>query len=144
MATTGIVEGLRRVKDQEEFGLLQRAIDVADEAMEAVSPTIQPGETEREVAWRMEKAMRELGADSVSFDTIVAAGPNGAMPHHRPSERPIAAGEPVVIDMGAKVGGYCSDITRTVCVGEQDETFRKIYDIVLGPSSPPSPRCGPG
>ena len=132
VATTGIVEGLRRVKDQEEFGLLQRAIDVADEAMEAVSPTIQPGETEREVAWRMEKAMRELGADSVSFDTIVAAGPNGAMPHHRPSERPIAAGEPVVIDMGAKVGGYCSDITRTVCVGEQDETFRKIYDIVLG------------
>ncbi len=132
VATTGIVEALRRVKDEEEFRLLQRAIDVADAAMEAVSPAIQPGETEREVAWRMEKAMRELGADSISFDTIVAAGPNGAMPHHRPSERPIAAGEPVVIDMGARVGGYCSDITRTVCIGEQDETFRKVYDIVLG------------
>ena len=132
MATTGIVEGLRTVKDQEELGLLQRAIDVADAAMEAVSPTIQPNETEREVAWRLEKAMRELGADSLSFDTIVAAGPSGAMPHHSPSDRAIAPGEPIVIDMGAKVGGYCSDITRTICIGPPDETFRKVYDIVLG------------
>ena len=131
-ATTGMVEALRTVKDQKELALLQRAIDVADATMEAVSPTIQPGETEREVAWRLEKTMRELGADSLSFDTIVAAGPNGAMPHHRPSDKAVAPGEPIVIDMGAKVGGYCSDITRTVCVGEPDETFRKIYDIVLG------------
>ena len=76
--------------------------------------------------------MRELGADSLSFDTIVAAGPNGAMPHHRPSDRAIKLGEPIVIDMGAKVDGYCSDITRTICLGDQDDTFRKIYDIVLG------------
>ena len=132
VATTGIVEALRTIKDREELALLQKAIDVADTAMESIAPTIQSGETEREVAWRMEKAMREVGADSLSFDTIVAAGPNGAMPHHRPSDRAIAPGEPIVIDMGAKVGGYCSDISRTVCVGEPDETFRKIYDIVLG------------
>ena len=132
METTGMVESLRTVKDRDELTLLQKAIDVADAAMQAVSPTIQPGETEQEVAWRLERTMRELGADSLSFDTIVAAGPNGAMPHHRPSDRAIAPGEPIVIDMGAKVGGYCSDITRTVCVGEPDETFRKIYDIVLG------------
>ena len=132
MATTGIVEGLRTVKDEEELGLLQRAIDVADAAIESVSATIQPNETEREVAWRLEKAMRELGADSPSFDTIVAAGPNGAMPHHRPSDRAIVPGEPIVIDMGAKVGGYCSDITRTFCIGPPDETFCKVYDIVLG------------
>ena len=132
VATTGIVESLRTIKDQEELSLVQKAIDVADSAMEAVAPTVQAGETERELAWRLEKAMRELGADSLSFDTIVAAGPNGAMPHHRPSDRPIAPGEPVVIDMGAKVEGYCSDITRTICVGEPDETFRKVYDIVLG------------
>ena len=132
MATTGITEGLRTVKDPEELALIQRAIDVADQAMDAITPTIQPGETEQEVAWRLEKAMRELGADSLSFDTIVAAGPNGAMPHHRPTNRPINLGEPVVIDMGAKVDGYCSDITRTICLGEQDETFRRIYDIVLG------------
>ena len=132
LATTGLVEALRTLKDQEELALLQKAIDVADAAMAAVSPTIQPGETERQVAWRLEKAMRELGADSLSFDTIVAAGPNGAMPHHRPSDKAIGPAEPIVIDMGAKVGGYCSDITRTVCLGEPDETFRKIYDIVLG------------
>ena len=132
VAAAGIIEGLRSVKDQEELALLQKAIDVADGAMESVSTTIQPGETEREVAWRMEKAMRELGADSLSFETIVAAGPNGAMPHHRPTDRAIASGEPIVIDMGAKVSGYCSDISRTVCVGEPDETFRRVYDTVLG------------
>lgn len=132
VGTTGVVESLRTVKDAEELALLQKAIDVADAAMEAVSPIIQPGETEREVAWRLEKAMRELGANSLSFDTIVAAGPNGAMPHHRPTDRTVVAGEPIVIDMGAKVGGYCSDITRTVCLGEPDDTFRRIYDIVLG------------
>ena len=132
MATSGIVEGLRTIKDQDELTLLQKAIDTADAAMEAVAPTIQPGETEREVAWRLEKTMRELGADSLSFDTIVAAGPNGAMPHHMPSDKVIQPGEPIVIDMGAKVGGYCSDLSRTVCAGEPDDTFRRIYDIVLG------------
>ena len=132
VATSGIVEGLRTLKDKDELDLLQKAIDVADETIEEVSPTLRAGETEREVAWRLEKRMRELGADSLSFDTIVAAGPNGAMPHHRPSDKPLEPGEPVVIDMGAKVGGYCSDITRTVCVGEPDETFRKVYDTVLG------------
>ena len=132
VATTGTVEALRTVKDDQEVDFLKKAIEVADSAMEAVAPTIEPGETELQVAWRLEKAMRELGADSLSFDTIVAAGPNGAMPHHRPTERPIATGEPVVIDMGAMVGGYCSDITRTVCVGEPDDKFRKVYDIVLG------------
>jgi Xaa-Pro aminopeptidase len=80
----------------------------------------------------METAMRESGAESTSFNTIVASGPNGAMPHHRPTERSIRQSEPIVIDMGARVGGYCSDITRTVVVGEPDETFNKIYDIVLG------------
>ena len=132
VATSGLVEALRTVKDPQELALLQKAIQVSDRAMAAVTPTIQAGETEREVAWRLEKAMREMGAEAVSFETIVAAGPNGAMPHHRPSDRPIGQGEPVVIDMGARVAGYCSDITRTVCVGETDETFRKIYDLVLG------------
>ena len=131
VATADIIESLRTVKDQDELTLLQNAIDVADKAMEAVGPTIEPGETERGVAWRLEKAMREIGADGLSFDTIVAAGPNGAMPHHKPTNRPIEPGEPVVIDMGASVGGYCSDISRTVCAGEPDETFRKVYDTVL-------------
>ena len=132
VATAGITEEQRAIKDGNELTSLQKAIDASDRAMEAMCPQIKEGMTEREVAWRMEMAMRDFGADSISFDTIVAAGPNGAMAHHRPSDRPIGRGEPIVIDMGAKVSGYCSDITRTVVVGEPDETFRKIYDIVLG------------
>ena len=132
VATSGITEELRILKDKEELSLLQQAIDASDSAMEAVCPTIEAGMTEKEVAWRMEVAMREFGADNISFDTIVAAGPNGAMAHHRPSDKVIQAGEPIVIDMGAQVGGYCSDITRTVVVGEPDEMFHKIYGIVLG------------
>ena len=132
IATAEIPEEGRVLKDQRELALLQRAIDASDAAMEAVCPTITAGMTEREVAWRMEMAMRDFGADGISFDTIVASGPNGAMAHHRPSDRVILEGEPIVIDMGAIVEGYCSDITRTVVVGEPDETFNKIYDIVLG------------
>ena len=126
-----LTDSQRSVKDSEELVLLQRAIDASDIAMEKVCPTISEGMTEREVAWRMEMAMRDAGADSISFDTIVAAGPNGAMAHHMPTDKIIQRGEPIVIDMGAKVGGYCSDITRTVVVGEPDEMFHKIYGIVL-------------
>ena len=132
IATAEMPEEGRVFKDQRELALLQRAIDASDAAMEAVCPNITVGMTEREVAWRMEMAMRDFGADGISFDTIVASGPNGAMAHHRPSDRAIQEGEPIVIDMGAIVEGYCSDITRTVVVGEPDETFNKIYDIVLG------------
>ena len=132
IAASGMAESQRTIKDSDELAMLQKAIDASDAAMEKVCPEIREGMTEREVAWRMEVAMRDFGADSLSFDTIVAAGPNGAMAHHQPSDRPIGRGEPIVIDMGAMVGGYCSDITRTVLVGEPDDTFRKIYDIVLG------------
>ena len=130
MATSGIVEGLRAAKDTEEMHLLQRAIDIADAAFEAVFPTIKPGQTERQVAWELEKAMREGGAESASFDIIVAAGPNAALPHHRPTERPLQESEPVVIDMGARYGGYCSDLSRTIILGRADETFRRVYDTV--------------
>ncbi|PKB78818.1 MAG: hypothetical protein BZY88_16490 [SAR202 cluster bacterium Io17-Chloro-G9] len=132
IAASGLAEEQRITKDKVELASLQKAIDASDQAMEAVCPTIKEGMTEREVAWRMEMAMREFGADGLSFDTIVAAGPNGAMAHHMPSDKVIAKGEPIVIDMGARVDGYCSDITRTVVVGESDDTFRNVYDIVLG------------
>ena len=132
VAASGLAEEQRITKDKRELASLQKAIDASDQAMEAVCPTILEGMTEREVAWRMEMAMREFGADGLSFDTIVAAGPNGAMAHHMPSDKAISRGEPIVIDMGARVDGYCSDITRTVVLGEPDDTFRKIYDIVLG------------
>ena len=126
-----LTDDQRSFKDSGELELLQKAIDASDRAMEAVCPAIAEGMTEREVAWRMEMAMRDAGSDGISFDTIVAAGPNGAMAHHMPTDKVIRRGEPIVIDMGAKVGGYCSDITRTVVVGEPDEMFHKIYNIVL-------------
>ena len=128
----GLAENQRIIKDQEELSMLQLAINAADQAMDQVCPAITPGMTEREVAWKMESAMRDAGADTISFDSIVAAGPNGAMAHHQPTDYVIKPGEPIVIDMGAKVGGYCSDLSRSIVVGEPDETFKKIYDIVLG------------
>ena len=128
----GLAENQRIIKDQEELSMLQLAIDAADRAMDQVCPTIIPGMTEREVAWKMEMAMRDFGADAISFDTIVAAGPNGAMAHHQPTDYVIKQSDPIVIDMGAKVGGYCSDLSRSIAVGEPDETFKKIYDTVLG------------
>ena len=128
----GLAENQRIIKDEEELALLQLAINAADMAMDQVCPAITPGMTEREVAWKMESAMRDSGADTISFDTIVAAGPNGAMAHHQPTDYGIKQGDPIVIDMGARVGGYCSDLSRSVAVGEPDETFKKIYDIVLG------------
>ena len=131
-ATADIVDELRAFKDAEEMRLLQRAIDISDGAMNAVAPTIRPGQTEGEVAWRLEVAMRDMGAEGPSFDTIVAAGPNGALPHHRAGDTVIQEGEPIVIDMGAKYQGYCSDLTRTILIGTPDETFRRVYDTVLG------------
>ena len=128
----GLVESQRIIKDNEELAMLQLAIDSADKAMDLVCPNITPGMTEREIAWKMEQAMRDAGADAISFDTIVAAGPNGAMAHHQPTDYIIKQGDPIVIDMGAKVGGYCSDLSRSIAVGEADETFKQIYDIVLG------------
>ena len=129
--TSGIVEKLRVFKDADELALLTEAIRIADEAIDEVAPRIEPGITEEAVAWELEKAMRERGAEMISFDTIVGAGANGALPHHRADETVIRQNDAIVIDMGAKYQGYCSDLTRTIFVGEPDDKFRKIYDIVL-------------
>jgi Xaa-Pro aminopeptidase len=130
--TEGLVARLRIVKDPDELALMQRAANIADLGMEAAASAIAEGQTERVVAWAIEKAMREAGAEGVSFDVIVAAGANGAMPHHSPSDHAIQSGEPIVIDIGARYRGYCSDLTRTLFVGQPDDLFRKVYDIVLG------------
>ena len=129
--TSDIVDCLRSKKYPEELEMLQRAVDIADQALDEVGPTIEPGVTEESVAWRLEKAMRERGAESVSFDTIVGAGPNGALPHHRADDTVIREGQAVVIDMGCVYQGYCSDLTRTLIVGAPDDKFRRVYDKVL-------------
>ena len=131
VATSDIVEELRMVKDEEEMAALRRAIALGDTAYAHITESMQPGMTERQVAWELESFMRTHGAEKVAFDIIVAAGPNGAMPHARTSDRPIQPGEPVVMDLGAVVNGYCSDLTRTVSLGEADGRYRKVYEIVL-------------
>ena len=124
------INNIRAIKSPEEIAVIERAIDITDQAFERVSETIKEGDTERAVAFRLDMAMRELGATGNSFPTIVASGPNAALPHHEPSDRVIQAGEPIVIDMGAMVDGYCADLTRTVWVGEPNETLRAIYPVV--------------
>ncbi|MFA7218332.1 MAG: M24 family metallopeptidase, partial [Dehalococcoidales bacterium] len=84
-----------------------------------------------DVAWELEKSLREAGSQSIPFEIIVGSGPNAALPHAQPSVRMIQEGEPIVIDFGAKIEGYCSDITRTLCIGKPDATFNNIYRIVL-------------
>lgn len=126
-----LVSQLRARKDPEEVAALQRAVNLGDEAFSAVASRIEPGWTEKRVAWEIEKYAREHGAEGMSFPTIVAAGPWGAMPHAQPRDHPIQEGEPIVIDMGVVVDGYCSDLTRTIVLGKPDPQFHKIYDIVL-------------
>jgi Xaa-Pro aminopeptidase len=131
VAIEGLVEGIRGAKDESELALIKRAVAITDEAFHHLLKTLRLGMTEKQVAWEAERCMRELGAEKLAFDIIVASGPNGAMPHAVPSERAIRQGEPIVIDMGARVDGYHSDLSRTVCLGRADERFLRIYDIVL-------------
>lgn len=130
--TSHLVDMLRVVKYQDELKLLKQAIEITDQAFEEVSFQIKPGIRESEIAWSLEKAMRERGAEALAFDIIVGAGSNAALPHHRADDTVISNGQSVVIDMGAQFEGYCADLTRTVFVGQPDEKLRHIYDIVLG------------
>jgi Xaa-Pro aminopeptidase len=92
---------------------------------------IRPGITEKEIAWEIEKNLRQKGSEGIPFEIIVASGPNSALPHARPTEKTIRSGEPVLIDMGARISGYCSDLSRTLFIGKADKTFHEIYTIVL-------------
>ena len=130
--TKSLVESLRAVKDEAELGYLAEAAALADAALEDVLPKISPGISEKELAWRLESFVRENGSEPLPFDVIVASGPNSALPHAKPTNRAIQGSEPVVIDIGARVRGYCGDISRTICLGNEDSTFARIYDIVLG------------
>lgn len=135
--TGGMADRLRAVKDAQEIDILARAIAIADGAVESVGDALRPGMTERQVAWDIERAMRERGADGLSFPTIVASGPNGAKAHHSPTDRELRRGEGVYIDTGALCDGYCSDITRAFFLGEpspgsgEAPSWREIYDTTL-------------
>lgn len=128
--TTGLVAGLRLHKDDGEIDRIAAACAIADAALAEVRPLLAEGPTEVEFGLALDTAMRRLGADDVSFETIVASGPNGALPHHRPAHRTIIEGDLVVIDFGAVVDGYCSDMTRTLVVGEPTTDQRRQWDVV--------------
>ncbi len=132
VSTTHFVEDLRMSKDEGEVEAIRRAVALADEALGHIYEWLQPGMTEREVAWELERFMRTRGATAVSFELIVSSGPNGALPHLHPTGRVIQAGEPVVMDLGCVVDGYCSDVTRTVCLGEpKDSRYMELWNLVL-------------
>jgi Xaa-Pro aminopeptidase len=129
--TEALIEGLRRVKDAGEVARIRAACSIGDAAFANVAGRLRDRPTELEFALELEFEMRRLGASAMSFEPIVAAGPNGAKPHARPSARRIEPGELLVLDFGCVVDGYCSDMTRTVSVGDPGPQARQMYDVVL-------------
>lgn len=126
-----LMDDLRASKDEGELEAMKKAQKITDDAFRAVLNFIRPGMTEREVAARLVYEMLRMGAEKVSFDPIVAAGPNGSKPHAVPGGRVIEQGMFVTMDFGCKVDGYCSDMTRTVAVGQPDEEMERVYETVL-------------
>lgn len=124
------VEKLRAQKTADEIDKIRLAVNLNEEVFVEIYSGLKPGQTERDVALKIETAMRMKGADGPSFDTIVAAGPNGARPHAIPTNRPLREGEPIIIDMGVRLNGYCSDMTRTVVCGNPDEKTLKLLRLV--------------
>jgi Xaa-Pro aminopeptidase len=131
VATSGLVEKLRIVKDEGEVARIERACEIADVALAQVKELLVSGCSEADFAAELEHEMRRRGAAGPSFETIVASGPNSALPHARPTQRQIGRGELVVVDFGALVDGYHSDMTRTLCVGEPPEDLAAIVEAVL-------------
>ncbi|MBU2510455.1 Xaa-Pro peptidase family protein [bacterium] len=128
--TNGIVESLRYIKTNKEIDYIQTAASIADKAFDQILDTLKPGMTELEAAWKLETFMREFGADSSAFQTILISGQKTSLPHGIPSRKKIEKGDLVTIDFGALVEGYRSDMTRTIVVGKPDEKQKKIYAII--------------
>jgi len=124
-----LTDALRMCKDEHEIGLMHEAGKIADRVMAAVQNRISPGISEKELALFIETEYK-MTADGISFNPIVASGPNAALPHHSPGERTLQKGDYIVVDCGAQYKGYCSDITRTFCLGSATEEMKKIYRTV--------------
>ena len=127
----GAPEKVRRIKDEGELKLIEEACDISCRALDVVLSKIQPGMTEKQVQLLLDYTMLELGGDGLAFNTIVASGVNGSLPHAIPSDKKLEKGEMITMDFGAKKGGYCADMTRTVALGQPSAEMKKIYDTVL-------------
>ena len=139
-----LVETLRVTKDAGEIARIERAAAIADRAFAHVRPMLLDGVTEIEFGFELDLAMRRMGASERSFETIVASGPNSALPHARPSERRVAIGDLVVVDFGAMIDGYRSDMTRTVMVGEPSAIQQRMLDLVTEAQQAGADAVGPG
>jgi Xaa-Pro aminopeptidase len=144
VATSGVVEGLRIVKDPREIEITRRAVRVAERAFESLLPMLSPEWTERQVAHELEAKMRFLGAEGCSFAPIVAFGPAGALPHYSPGDRLLGDASTILIDWGAKLGGYASDLTRTLHRETASAEFRRCYEAVLEAQLAAIEAIGPG
>ena len=139
------IEPLRRCKSEEEIEAIRAAAAITDSAMEQLPHLVKPGISEREFAWQLERFMRDQGASGMAFTPIVAFGANSARPHHAPGDRELRTGDIILVDMGARRGGYNSDLTRTYFFGEApDELFRSIFDIVLAAQTEALANIKPG
>ena len=125
------VQKLREIKTQTEVLVIRKACDITSEAFDAILPKIREGMTEKELQIELDFTMLRLGADEMAFDTIIASGENGSLCHAIPGSRKLKNGDMITMDFGAKVGGYCSDMTRTVALGQPSEEMRKVYETVL-------------
>ena len=122
---------LREVKTPAEIVAIRKACDITSEAFNAILPKIEPGMTEKELQIELDFTMLRLGADEFAFDTIIASGENGSLCHAIPGGRTLKMGDMITMDFGAKVGGYCSDMTRTVALGQPSDEMRRVYETVL-------------
>jgi Xaa-Pro aminopeptidase len=126
----GLVEDMREIKDNLEIKALEASADAMSEILDTVIRGLKPGLTEREVAWQIETLAREAGAESLSFPSIVASGPNSALPHAVPTDRALQTKEPIILDVGVRLDTYRSDMTRTVFIGEPEPDLKNIYMTV--------------
>ena len=130
--TEGIIEKQRRIKDEEEIKNIEKACEITDKCFEFLKNYIKVGMTEREIAYKIQDFFIKNGAEGVSFEPIVATGTNSSMPHSVVTDKKIEKGDIILIDLGCKYNGYCSDMTRTIFMGEMDDTIKSAYDLVLG------------
>jgi Xaa-Pro aminopeptidase len=127
---SNVAEEMREIKEPEELELLSKSAQLMGDVLNQVISELQPGHIEKDVAWRIETLIREGGADEAAFPPIVASGPNSALPHAVPTYRILRENEPIIFDVGARLEGYCSDMTRTIFLGDPSDIFKEIYTTV--------------
>lgn len=125
-----VLADLRMRKDGRELDMMRSAVAVTEQALQATINQVEVGTTEREVASKLRMELLQAGGDAMAFSPIVVAGPNAALPHATPSDRPIQAGETIILDCGASIGGYAADITRTFVIGELGPELARVYEVV--------------